>query len=52
MTGDAAGEESLGALALDLTRGVGAAVRFHETLVLRGVEAATRWAEEQQGTDR
>lgn len=31
---------------------VGAAVKFHETLELRGIEAATRCADEQQGTDR
>lgn len=31
---------------------VAAAVRFHETLVQRGIEAATGCADEQQGTDR
>jgi hypothetical protein len=31
---------------------VSAAVQFHETLVLRGIEDATRRADEQQGTDR
>lgn len=31
---------------------VGAAVQFHETLVLHGIETATRRADEQQGTER
>lgn len=31
---------------------VGAALQFHETLVLRGIETATGRADEQQGTDR